>query len=99
LEIMDNESLLENVTKCESMLFNKLKNIESIKEIRGQGLMIAAEFDFPIQNLRKKLVEEYQVFTGASTHKNVLRLLPPLSIGEYEIDLFIEKLNKALKQL
>jgi acetylornithine aminotransferase len=59
--------------------------------------MIGLEFDVPIAPLRKKLIEEHKVFTGTSSNKNVLRLLPPLSFSKSQADQFLDKLDRALK--
>ena len=57
--------------------------------------MIGLEFDFPIQELRKRLIYEQHVFTGCSgTH--VLRLLLPLSLSFTEADEFLHKLRRVL---
>ena len=67
--------------------------------MRGSGLMIGLEFDFPIKDLRKQLLFEEKIFTGSSSNPNVMRLLPPLNINEEHLDLFIEKLKKVLKTI
>ncbi|MFA6834698.1 MAG: aminotransferase class III-fold pyridoxal phosphate-dependent enzyme, partial [Bacteroidaceae bacterium] len=79
LEVMEEESLVDNSKDMGEYLMNQLKDLPQIKEVRGRGLMIGLEFDTPIKDLRKKLLHEKKVFTGISGEK-VLRLLPPLSI-------------------
>lgn len=62
--------------------------------------MLGIEFPFPVSDLRSSLINDEQVFTGSSTAKNVLRLLPPLNIRKSEVDMFIGKLQTCLnKQL
>ena len=84
------------VKGCSSIA--QLKQIEAIKEVRGVGLMLAADFHFPIKELRKNMVYNQQLFTGASTNPHTLRLLPPLGITEEEVYLFIQKLKKGIEQ-
>lgn len=96
LEVLENENLLENATKVGAYLMAKLKEIEAIKEVRGRGLMIGLEFDYPIKPLRKQLLFEEKLFTGSSSNPNVMRLLPPLNITEQEADIFVGILSKVV---
>ncbi|MDR1004314.1 MAG: aminotransferase class III-fold pyridoxal phosphate-dependent enzyme [Prevotellaceae bacterium] len=96
LDVMEQESLIENAATVGSYLIGELKQLPGIKEVRGRGLMIGLEFEQPIKELRNRLLHEQHVFTGASgTH--VLRLLPPLCLSREESTSFLDKLNKALK--
>lgn len=75
LDIFESENLVENARVVGEHLMTELKKIPQIKEVRGRGLMIGMEFDFPVKDLRSRLIHEQHVFTGASG-TNVLRLLP-----------------------
>ena len=61
--------------------------------------MLGLEFDFPINKLRDVLIKEEKVFTGSSSNKNVLRLLPPLTLGTYEADMFVNRLACSLRRV
>ena len=78
---------------------DELANVELIKEIRGEGLMIGLEFDFNTAELRKKLLFDQKVFVGSASNPNVVRLLPALCLGTKEVDLFLEKLDNVLNEL
>lgn len=95
LDIMQEENLIENAATVGEYLISQLKTIPQIKEIRGKGLMIGLEFDYPVKELRNKLLFEQHVFTGASG-TNVIRLLPPLSLSKEQADCFIGKLKNIL---
>ncbi|MGB0930096.1 MAG: aspartate aminotransferase family protein [Chitinophagales bacterium] len=97
LDVLKQENLLENAMKVGTYLMTKLKEIEVIKEVRGRGLMIGLEFDYPIKDLRKQLLFEEKLFTGSSSNPNVMRLLPPLNITEREADIFVGILSKVLE--
>lgn len=97
LEVMEEESLVDNSKDMGEYLMNQLKDLPQIKEVRGRGLMIGLEFDTPIKDLRKKLLREKKVFTGISGEK-VLRLLPPLSITKNEADLFVKSLRETITE-
>lgn len=96
LDVMEFEKLIENANIVGEYLISKLKEIDKIKIVKGIGLMLGIVFDFNISELRKRLVYEYNVFTGSAKDTNMIRLLPPLTIGFAEVDIFIDKLKKAL---
>ncbi|MGB1831142.1 MAG: aspartate aminotransferase family protein, partial [Flavobacteriaceae bacterium] len=73
--------------------------LPEIKKIKGRGLMLGLEFDFEIALLRKKLINEYHIFTGGSSNKKLIRILPPLTIQEKHFDLFFNALSSAIKTL
>ena len=66
LDVIEEESLLDNVNKVGDYLMTELKKIPAIKEVRGKGLMIGIEFEQPIKEIRTKLLFEEHVFTGVS---------------------------------
>ena len=96
LEVMNQESLVDNALNTGNYLIEQLKTIPQIKEVRGRGLMIGMEFEKPIAPLREKLIQEDRIFTGSSSDKNVLRLLPPLTLKKQQADVFLECLRKNI---
>ena len=72
------------------------KTIPQIKKIKGRGLMLGLEFEFEVADLRKKLIYNYQIFTGGAANKKLLRILPPLTIKKDHINHFFEALVNAL---
>ncbi len=66
-----------------------------IKEIRGQGLMIGAELDFPCKQLVLDGIREGVLFN--CTHETVLRFLPPYILSEQDVDRAIGVLSKIFK--
>jgi len=95
LDVMQNEHLIKNAANLGTYLINELKTIPNIKEVRGKGLMIGIEFDYAVKNLRKKLLFEKKVFTGASG-TNTIRLLPPLCLSKEQADIFLTRLKECL---
>ena len=61
--------------------------------------MLGLEFDFPVAELRKKMIYDYKIFTGSAKNPNLLRILPPLTIQKEHIIMFFEALQKALKTI
>jgi len=97
LEVIAKENLIENAAVIGGRIKNALEQALPEFEVRGEGLMIGLECDKPVADLRKQLLFEEHLFVGSSSNKNVLRLLPPLNIGEQEADECISKLIKVLR--
>lgn len=96
LEVISEEQLMQNAKDLGAYAMERLVAIPQVKEVRGRGLMIGAEFDFPIADLRKNLLFDHKIFTGSAANKNTLRLLPSLSVTMEELDQFFEALTKEL---
>ena len=95
LDIMKKEKLVENAYEVGTYLLSKAAAIPKIKEVRGRGLMVGLEFDFPVTDIRKRLLFEEKIFTGV-TGTNTIRILPPLTLSKNQVDLFIKALEKVL---
>ena len=93
---MKEEKLVENAFEVGNYLLSEVSGISGIKEVRGRGLMVGLEFDFPISDLRKKLLFEEKIFTGVSG-TNTIRILPPLTLTKKQTDHFIKALKRVLK--
>ncbi len=98
LDVIEKEHLMENVTEVSAHFLEKIREIEQIKSVKGKGLMLGVSFDFPVAQMRKQLIFEEGIFTGGSSDPNLLRILPPLSVGVDEIDFFVEALKSVLKR-
>lgn len=95
LEIFEKEHLVDNARIVGEHLLERLKTVPGIKSVRGRGLMIGLEFDYPVKDLRNRLISEQHVFTGASG-QNMIRLLPPLVLTIAQADEFVARLQAAL---
>jgi acetylornithine aminotransferase len=98
LEVMEQEDLLEKAKQRGQYLMNHLKKIEGIENIRGMGLMIGFDVPEALKDLRKNLLQQYNVFTGEAK-PNVIRLLPALTITRKQLDEFMEALKEAIDEL
>jgi len=96
LEVIEQERLIENTIEVGQYLLEQCKQLPQVKDIRGKGLMIGIEFNFPIKELREKLVYEHHIFVGNSNHPNTLRLLPSLTITKAEVDLLMNAIKASL---
>lgn len=99
VDIIEKESLMDNVNIQSSYFKELAANIPQIKKVKGRGLMLGLEFDFDVTDLRKKLIYNEFIFTGNASQKNLLRILPPLSINKKDIDQFFIGLKNVLKDL
>ena len=96
LDILKKEKLLNNTQEVSHFLNTELKAINTIKKVKGKGLMLGVEFDFPIKEIRAQLLNKYHIFTGASANPNLLRILPPLGITKTQVMPFIKALKEIL---
>ena len=97
LEVMKEEHLVDNAAEVGAYLLARLQEIPGIKEVRGRGLMIGIEMDQPVKELRKQLIFEKHVFTGASG-TNTIRLLPPLCLTRAQADEFLARFRTVLSK-
>ncbi len=95
LEVIRKEGLLDHVQKVGEQLTTGLQSIPGVKEVRGRGLMQAIQMEGPVAELRKKLLFEHHLFVGSAADPNTIRILPPLSVTVDEVNLCLDKLEKA----
>lgn len=91
-------NLMENAKVVGDYFINKAKKIDKIKNVKGRGLMLGLEFEFEVAELRKKLIYDHKIFTGGSSNKKLIRILPPLTIKKEHIDIFFKALKIELKK-
>jgi len=95
LDIIEQEKLIENAATVGEYLRTELKTISGITEVRGRGLMIGIDFDYPIKELRNRLLFDEKVFTGVAG-TGTIRLLPPLCLTHDLAEEFIVRFKRAL---
>jgi acetylornithine aminotransferase len=93
LNVIEEESLVNNANMMGQYLQLELKKIKSIKAIRGRGLMLGIELQPEHADVRNRLLFESHIFTGGAKN-GVMRLLPPLTITKEDIDMFLSELRK-----
>ena len=99
LDVLEKENLQEHAKTLGTYCIEKAQALPQIKRIKGRGLMLGLEFDFEVGALRKSLIYNHQIFTGGSSNKKVLRILPPLTVQQKHIDYFFKQLEEALNHL
>ncbi|QDO92854.1 aspartate aminotransferase family protein [Formosa sediminum] len=96
LDVLKAEDLLAHTKAISAYFIEKANALPQLKSIKGRGLMLGLEFDFPISDLRKKLIFDHHIFTGSAKKPNLLRILPPLTIQKEHLDVFFEALKSEL---
>ncbi len=99
LKVIEEEQLIDNVNAVSSHFLKRINEVEGIKSIKGKGLMLGVTFDFPVSDIRKALIFDERIFTGGSADPKLLRILPPLSVTNEEIDSFTEALKRVLSKV
>jgi len=88
LAILDEEKLLPNVRRVGAYFARLLRELQRrfsfIKEVRGRGLMLAADLSMDARPFVNKAMEAGLLIN--STHDTVLRFLPPYIIGQEHVD-------------
>lgn len=69
---------------------------EQVVEIRGAGLMLGVELNRPVAEVTQSCVAQGVLVIGAG--ENVVRLIPPLIVGEEEIETAVAALVKAMSK-
>jgi acetylornithine/N-succinyldiaminopimelate aminotransferase len=98
LEVIEEENLIELSKQRGMYLMNRLKTIDGIDNVRGKGLMIGFDVPEELKDLRKKLLYDFNIFTGEAK-PNVIRLLPSLALSRKQSDEFLEALQEAIAEL
>ncbi|MGB0280452.1 MAG: aspartate aminotransferase family protein [Flavobacteriaceae bacterium] len=96
LEVLKKKNLIEHAANLGEAFKAQAKTIKGVKKVKGHGLMLGLEFDFEVGELRKKLIYEHRIFTGGSSNKKLLRILPPLTIQQKHFDQFFDALKQSL---
>lgn len=99
LDVIAKEQLVSHAKFMGEYIIQQVKNLPHVKEIRGMGLMIGMELDRPCAPIRTQLLNEYKIFTGASSNPNTLRILPALNLSKSDADVFIQAITTLLNNL
>lgn len=96
LDVIEEENLIQQAAETGEYIVNALKNHPAVKEVRSLGLMIGVELHSPCAPVRNDLLFKHRIFTGSSSDKNTLRILPALNLSKSDVDIFIAAFNQVL---
>jgi acetylornithine/N-succinyldiaminopimelate aminotransferase len=95
LDIIDDPDLLARVRELGHRLHDGLERLPHVLSVRGRGLMLACELDVPAPEVARRALLDQRLIVNA-TGPTTVRLLPPLIVGESEIDTALERLGAVL---
>jgi acetylornithine aminotransferase len=94
LDIIEEERLMDNAVKVgdyiRSELAHKIGGLKGVREIRGQGLLIGIELEYPCGELVQQALDRGYLINV--TVENVVRLMPPLVFKMEEAGLLLSGL-------
>ncbi len=96
LDVIEEENLMPRASEIFNALESSLSGMPV--QIRGAGCLIGLEFSEPTSTLRTAL-RNNGVIVGGSDDANVIRLMPPLTTTDSEIDLFADMLKASIRDI
>jgi len=96
LELTDDPRLLGRVAELGQKLAESLARLPHVTSVRGRGLMLACELDIAAPAVVTSALLDQRLILNA-TGPSTLRLLPPLTIDDTDIDDALSRLARALK--
>lgn len=95
-DTVNNEDFLDEVQNKGEYIRNKIKEFDSpiVKDVRGKGLMIGVQVTKDPHEIATAALESGLIVLTAG--KDVVRMLPPLTITEAEIETGLKILKKVL---
>ncbi len=101
LEILERPGFLEHVREVGAYFRRQLDGLQEelpvIREVRGEGLLLAAELGVPCKAVVRQALDAG--FLVNCTQERVLRFLPPLVIEQHHVDELIAALRPILASL
>ncbi|MBB4382273.1 MULTISPECIES: ornithine--oxo-acid transaminase [unclassified Bradyrhizobium] len=101
LRVLTEEGMIENAARQGARFLEGLKDIRAntIREVRGRGLMLAVELH-PEAGRARRYCEALQSkgILAKDTHEQTIRIAPPLVITSDQVDWALERLATTLTQ-
>ena len=99
LEIIQRDGLAEYCREAGDWAAKRFLEVSrkcpgTIREVRGRGLMLGIELEFPGKDIWNALLDKGFVLN--LTQESVLRLLPPLTIPRQDLENFAQALEQVL---
>jgi len=92
LKTVSDKKLWENAAAMETLIRETFR-FPQIKEIRGKGLLLGIVLDRNSKETRTALLNR-NILVGGADDPNVIRLLPPLTVGPNEISILRDALSE-----
>jgi 4-aminobutyrate aminotransferase len=110
VEVLERERIPERAARLGAAAMSRLRSWQSwapqLADVRGLGLMIGLEFldaqrrPLPdlVSDVRNRALAEDVLVLGCGTDENVIRLSPPLTIPEDDLQRGLDVLEKSLRE-
>lgn len=99
LNIIEEEGLIEQAREKGEWFKKKIREMDepSIREIRGQGLMLGIDFDFETKPLVMEMLKMGVI--ANATADTVLRIVPPLNISYDDLEEIFKVMKTAIEKV
>jgi acetylornithine/succinyldiaminopimelate/putrescine aminotransferase len=101
LQAIQDEGMLENCQRVGAHFMQRIAELQQryafIKEVRGRGLMLGIQLEFPGNQFVTACLE--RGFLVNCTVDTVLRFLPPLIVTASEVDRLVETLDELFAKV
>jgi acetylornithine/N-succinyldiaminopimelate aminotransferase len=94
-DVLEDPALLARVRELGTRLAESLRVLPGVRAVRGRGLMLAADLDRSAPDVVRAALLDHRLVINA-TGPQTLRFLPPLIVGEREVDDAVQRLAAAL---
>ncbi len=98
LSVLKEEDLLDHITRMGGYFLEGLQQLQRrfpfVTEVRGKGLMLGMELEFPCKEVVRSMLDRGFVINCA--HEKVLRFLPPYLVQKEHIDSLLSVLGEIL---
>ncbi|MGP8153743.1 MAG: acetylornithine transaminase [Smithella sp.] len=99
IKIMLQEGILENCREVGDYLLSQLKKLQQkhaiIRDVRGKGLMLAAELNIEVGDIINECRQRGLLIISAGS--KTLRFVPPLIITNQDVDCAIKTLDEVME--
>ncbi|MDT8907243.1 acetylornithine aminotransferase [Pseudomonas sp. NFACC32-1] len=101
LDIIEEQGLVDNAGVQGDRLLTRLRaelaDNPNVLAIRGRGLMIGIELKQPVRDLALCAARDHGLLINVTRGK-VIRLLPPLTVDEREVEMIVRGVSRVLAQ-
>jgi 4-aminobutyrate aminotransferase len=110
VEVLERERIPERAAKLGTAAMQRMRAWQAwapaLAEVRGLGLMIGLEFLHPggapaadlVSDVRNRALAEDVLLLACGTDENVIRLAPPLTIPEAELEHGLDVLERSIRE-
>jgi acetylornithine/N-succinyldiaminopimelate aminotransferase len=94
-DVLEDPALHARVRELGARLMESLRELPGVVAVRGRGLMVAADLDRSAPDVARAALLEQRLVINA-TGPQTLRFLPPLIVGEHDVDAAVARLSAVL---